>query len=289
MAPGCACSATRARGWAEHGAIVGVTEWPLWASIALKMVFAASMVVTATLVAEKSGPLVAGLIIAMPIAVGPTYVMLAWHATPQFIAQSALGSLASNACTGLFCTFYILLARRVPLWISLPLATLSWLVGVWWSLDAALAPGTLLLLNAGVFALALLLTRGALGGRKLLAGAKRWFDLPLRALFVGLFAGTVVTVSTLIGSGWTGVLAAYPILITSSIMMMQPRIGAQATAAAIATVLQGLIVYPLGFWIVHAFSVEWGVWMALLAALAVIVGWAALVYAWRSARPAMRG
>jgi hypothetical protein len=261
-----------------------VIDLPPWAAILVKMVFAASMVVVATMLAEKSGPLVAGLIIAMPVSVGPTYVMLALSATPHFMSQSALGSLASNACVGIYATVYVLIARRVPAWVSVPIAAGCWYLGALWSHHAGLSASWLLLINAAIYAGALPLTRHALGGRKLLAGARRWFDMPLRAIFVGLFAGTLVTVSHLIGSGWTGLLASFPLLITSSVLMMQPRIGAAATAAAIATVIRGLLVYPVAFWIIHAFSEGWGVWWAMLAALAVIVGWAGMIYAWRSAR-----
>jgi hypothetical protein len=91
-----------------------VSDIPLWLSIVVKVMFAATVVVSATLLAEKSGPLVAGLIIAMPISVGPTYVMLALTKAPSFIADSALGSIAANAAVAAFGTVYVLLARRVP-------------------------------------------------------------------------------------------------------------------------------------------------------------------------------
>lgn len=265
-----------------------MSDYPLWLSIALKMIFAATVVVSAAIMAERSGPLVAGLIMAMPISVGPTYVMLALAKPPQFIAVSALGSVAANTAVAAFGMVYVLLARRVPMAASLGLALLALFVVAWLEQRWSPAPLPVLLLSTAALVTSSLATRHALSGRKLLAGAKRWFDLPLRALFVGLVAGTVVTLSHTIGPEWTGLLAAFPLVLTSSIILMQPRVGAAATAAAIATAIQGIVIYPLAFLLIHWFSVDWGVWWAYLAALATIVGWAALVFAWRAPRAAIR-
>jgi hypothetical protein len=261
-----------------------VSEFPLWLSLVIKVAFAATVVVSATVLAEKSGPLVAGLIIAMPISVGPTYVMLALTTGPRFVADSALGSIAANAAVAVFGTVYVLLARRMPMPLSLSLALAAWFGTALLEQRWDPAPGVLVafssfMLLAGSFA-----TRHAVAGRKLLAGAKRWYDLPLRAAFVGVFAGALVTISYLIGPGWTGLLAAFPLVLTTSIVLMHPRVGAAATAAVIATAVQGIVIYPLAFLLLHVFSESWGTWWALGAGLALIMAWAALVYAWRVSR-----
>lgn len=261
-----------------------VSELPLWLSVAVKVVFAATVVVTATAAAEKSGPMIAGLILAMPLSVGPTYVMLALTASPHFISVSAVSSMGANAAVALYVAVYVALARRVPMPVSLSLGLLTWFGAAWLQHRWNPAPVPLLVVSTVFLGTAVLLTRHALAGRKLLAGAKRWYDLPLRALFVGLFAGTVVTVSHLIGPDWTGFLAAFPLVLTTSIVLMHPRVGAAATAAALATAIQGIFIYPLAFYLIHLFSEAWGVWWSFLAAIATIVAWAGLVYAWRTSR-----
>lgn len=261
-----------------------MSDAPLWLSIALKVVFAATVVLSAAAMAEKSGPLVAGLIMAMPISVGPAYVMLALTASPQFVAASALGSVAANTAVAAFGMVYVLLARRMPMVASLGLALLALFAVAWLERHWNPAPLPLLLVSTLALVISSLATRHALSGGKLPAGAKRWFDLPLRALFVGLVAGVVVTLSHTIGPDWTGLLAAFPLVLTTSIILMQPRVGAAATAAALATAMQGIVIYPFAFVLIYWFSVDWGVWWAFLAALATIVGWAALVFAWRAPR-----
>lgn len=257
---------------------------PLWLSILVKAAFAAAVVVTATRIAERSGPLVAGLVIALPVSVGPTYVMLALTTSPEFVAASAQGSLAANIAIATMATLYVRLSRRMPMPAALLLGFCGWLGMAWGLREAALPLAWLLAANVLAYAVALGLTRFALAGRKLLAGAARWYDLPVRALSVGAFAATLVTVSHFIGAQWTGILAAFPLVITSSVLLMTPRVGTPATAAAMATVIQGMVAYPLAYWIICARAVAWGPAWALLAALAVIVAWQGVVFAWRQSR-----
>ena len=265
-----------------------MTEFPLWVSLAVKIVFAATIVVAATAAAEKSGPLIAGLIIAMPVSVGPTYVMLGLTASPQFIAASALGSIAANAAVAVFVSIYVLLARRVAMPVGLALSLGGWFATA--ALEQHLKPAPLSLLAIATMALlaATLLTRHAQSGRALLTGGKRWFDLPLRALFVGLFAGAVVTASEAIGPAWTGLFAAFPVALTTSIVLMHPRVGVAATSAVLATAIQGIVIYPLAFILMYYTSVPWGVWWAMAVALGFIVAWAWLVYVLRRSRGALR-
>lgn len=260
-----------------------MSELPLLVAILIKAGSAATVVVAATMLAERSGPLVAGLIIALPVSVGPTYVMLALTAPPGFVARSALGSIASNGAVAVFGTVYVLLSRRVPIWISIPAALTGWFGTAWLADRLAPDPATLVAGATALLVAGSWLTRKAAHSRKLLAGATRAWDLPVRAAFVGLFAATLVTASHLIGPGWTGLLAAFPIALTSSIVLLQPRAGASAAAAVIATAVQGIVVYPLAFSLVYLLSEPVGVWWALAAWLASIVGWAALVFTWRRA------
>ena len=98
-----------------------MNDYPLWLSIMLKVIFAATVVISAAAMAERSGPLIAGLIMAMPVSVGPTYVMLGLTMPPPFVAAAALGSVAANTAVAAFGLVYVLLARRVPMPASLGL------------------------------------------------------------------------------------------------------------------------------------------------------------------------
>jgi hypothetical protein len=259
-----------------------LNELPLLVSILIKAGSAAAVVVAATMLAERSGPLVAGLIIALPVSVGPTYVMLALTAPPEFVARSALGSIASNGAVAVYGTLYVLLSRRAPIWVSVPASLGGWFCTAWLFDRFVPDPAALVAGASGLLVAGTVLTRKAAHSRRLLAGATRAWDLPVRAAFVGVFAASLVTASHLIGPGWTGLLAAFPIALTSSIVLLQPRVGAGAAAAVIATAVQGIVVYPLAFSLVYLLSRPVGVWWALAAWLTAIVGWGALVFVWRT-------
>jgi uncharacterized membrane protein (GlpM family) len=85
----------------------------------LKIAMTATIVVAASVVVERSGPFIGSLIAALPTAGGAAMIILALEHTPQFISQSAVGSLIANAACALFALCYAALAQRQSLWVSL--------------------------------------------------------------------------------------------------------------------------------------------------------------------------
>src|SRR6266478_5860069 len=97
-----------------------------WYGLVLKMAMTAAIVVTASVVAERTGPFIAALIAALPTAAGATYIILALEHPPAFIAASAVGSLAANAAVAVFALAYAALAQRHGIVLSITLALLIW-------------------------------------------------------------------------------------------------------------------------------------------------------------------
>ena len=258
-------------------------DLPWWILIGFKVLIAAGVVVTASVMAEKSGPFVGGLILALPVSVGPAYALLALQATPAFVAQSGLGSLASNVMVGAYVLTYLLLAARVPLGVSVGAAVAVWLSGVALLKVFDLSPMVLIALNVAAFAVIIPLSRRALSSTPPPMRVRRRFELPLRALLVGTLVGATLTLSALIGPAWTGIAMAFPITLTSSILIMQPAIGAAATCAVMASVVRGLVPFALAYWLIYAFAVPLGVWPALVLSLASILLWVGVLY-WRGLR-----
>jgi hypothetical protein len=56
----------------------------------LRMAIAAAFVVSASIVTERSGPVIGALVATLPISAGPSYVFLALDHDAAFIAQGAL-------------------------------------------------------------------------------------------------------------------------------------------------------------------------------------------------------
>ena len=68
----------------------------------------------------------------------------------------------------------------------------------------------------------------------------RWTDFAIRALLVASLVRAVVALSFCIGPGPTGVLAAFPVVFTSIMLILHHRIGGPAAAAVLASGILGL-------------------------------------------------
>ena len=120
----------------------------------LKIAMTASIVVAASLVVERSGPFIGSLIASLPTAGGAAMIILAIEHQPDFIAQSAVGSVVSNAVCAIFALAYAALAQRRSLAVSIVGAFAVWFccAGLTRLVDWSAAGAVLL--NAVVFPVA---------------------------------------------------------------------------------------------------------------------------------------
>ncbi len=183
--------------------------------------------VAATVAAEAAGPFWGGLIVSLPIAAGPAYVMLALQHDAGFIAASALGSFAVNAASFVFLAALALLAVRVRWGWALAGSLGAWAGAVLLIRQVAWDLVGASLLNLGVVLACLALTRsvGRETGAPGAAVRRRWFELPVRAAMVGLMVGGVVTGSRALGPALTGMAAVFPVAFTSFALLVLPRVG----------------------------------------------------------------
>jgi hypothetical protein len=240
--------------------------------LALRMAVAAAFVVTASFITERSGPVIGALIATLPVSAGPSYVFLALDHDAAFIAASALASLPINAATIFLGLIYVVLAQRwnaavsnggaVVVWITL--AALARMVP--WSLAGGL------IANAVAFGVCLPLLRRFRHVRMPLI-ARRWYDIPLRAALVATLVATVVTLSGWVGPGVSGTIALLPVVFTSIMLILHPRIGGPATAAVIANSGMGLMGFGVSIAVLHVAAVQFGSAIGLSLALVTGVGW----------------
>jgi hypothetical protein len=215
---------------------------------------------------------IGALIATLPISAGPSYVFLALDHDAAFIAEGALSSLAINAATMFLSLTYVMLAQRQNALVSIAGAMAVWIVfavlerRVHWSLTSGL------IANAIAFAICLPLMRRFQHARMPLI-ARRWYDVPLRAGLVATLVATVVTLSGWVGPEVSGTIALVPIVLTSMMLILHPRIGGPATAALIANGGWGLMGFGLAFVVLHIAALQFGSAIALCLALAVCLIW----------------
>jgi hypothetical protein len=241
-------------------------------TLALRMAVTAAFVVTASVITERSGPVIGALVATLPISAGPSYVFLALDHDAAFIAEGALASLPINAATIFLGLTYVVLAQRQSATVSCLSAVAVWVVlaftirTIHWSLAGGL------IANAVAFAICVPLL-GRFRNVKMPLITRRWYDIPLRASLVATLVATVVTLSGWVGPTVSGIIALFPVVFTSMMLILHPRIGGPATAAVLANSGWGLMGLGLAIAVLHVAALRFGSAVGLSLALATCVSW----------------
>jgi hypothetical protein len=130
-----------------------------------------------------------------------------------------------------------------------------------------------LAVNAVAFAVCVPLLERFRHVQKMPLITRRWYDIPLRASLVALLVATVVALSSRVGPTISGIMALFPIVFTSMMLILHPRIGGPATAAVIANGVWGLMGFSLAIAVLHVAAARFGSAVGLSLALATCVGW----------------
>lgn len=256
------------------------SDFVFWLALAVKLVLTAGIVVTASFVTERAGPLIGALVVTLPVTVWPAYVFLSLDHDANFIAESVVGGLAMNAVSGIFMLIYIVLAQRRGLAVSLLTALASWLILAVLARFVVWTATISILANVIVYTGCILLTR-RFRDVAIPQTVRKWYDVLLRTLLVCALMGTVLVISNVVGPVATGFVAVFPISTASTMLILQPRIGGPASAAVITNGLFGLAGIGAGLVALHFSIAPLGIIPALVLLLAVPVTWNLTVWAVR--------
>jgi len=239
-------------------------------SLATKMVVTALFLIIATFAAERAGPVVGGMISTVPISAGPAYVFLSLDHDIDFIVAAVLGSFAINVATCIFVLTYVVLAQKHRLVVSIGAALVVWFAAAAVIKATPWTTATAIIANGVAFVSCL-----TLGNRyrhaAMPAMVPRWYDMPLRAAMVAVLVAVVITLSASVGPALTGILAAFPIVLFSLMLILHPRMGGPATAAVLANSLLGLIGFALFCLTLHLAAMPLGFAAGFTLAVAVNV------------------
>jgi hypothetical protein len=257
----------------------------------LKIAMTAGIVVAASIVVERSGPFIGALIAALPTAGGAAMIILAIEHPPAFIAQSAVGSLVSNAMVAVFALTYAALAQRNGLLASISGAYFVWFGAAYLTHYVEWSAASAALLNAVVYPLTIVA-----GRRFRVAGVVRRVhptaaDLAWRTGVVTLCVIVVTAASYSIGSFASGLFAFFPVAMGSFFVILHSRLGGPAAASVAAHVQAPLIGLGLSLLAVHYLAEPIGVWWSYAVGLSTGIGWNGLLWLlrrWRN-RPTPSG
>jgi len=241
-------------------------------TLVLRMAVTAAFVVSASVITERAGPVIGALVATLPISAGPSYIFLALDHDAAFVAEGALASLPINAATMSLGLTYVVLAQRCGVLVSWVSAILVWVAlaalirTVHWSLMSGL------IVNAIAFAICIPLFARFQNVRMPLI-TRRWFDIPLRALLVSTLVAAVVTLSGWVGPKISGMIALFPMVFSSMMLILHPRIGGPPTAAVIANTAWGMMGLGIAIAVLHVTALRFGSAIGLSLALATCVSW----------------
>jgi len=241
----------------------------IWWVVLLRAVIGAGFVVTTSLVAELLGPFWGGLLVSLPVSAGPAFVMLALDQDDAFIAQAGVGGLVANAITQVFIAVIVLTAPRWRAPFVFAAAMLAWFAVAITLRQFVWSPFSAVCLNILAFAVFLPLTRAALNSGTGRAGqvGRRWYELPMRGLMVGVLVASVVTASSWLGPTLSGMAAVFPIMLTGLALVTLPRLGGEATAALFAGIMRAMPGFGLCMLIVALAAEPLGRWLGMGVAL----------------------
>jgi hypothetical protein len=240
-------------------------------SIAVKMIVTALFFVGATFAAERGGPVVGGMIATLPVSAGPAYVFLAFDHDAGFISAAALGSFVGTTATCVSILVYVMMAQRRGVVASVGLALVGWLTMIVMVRPYAWTAMTALLLVAVVFATGLVaVDRFRRAARPIYI--RRWYDVPVRAATVSILVAVVIILSATLDPALTGIIAAYPIVVTSLMAILHLRMGGPAAAAVLANSMLGLLGFAMFCLTLHLVAATAGAAVGLVVGVLVNAG-----------------
>lgn len=240
----------------------------------LKILMTASIVVIASVVVERSGPMIGAMIASLPTAGGAAYIILAWEHPPSFIALSATGGMISNIGVIVLAVVFATTAKRWTLIPALGAGYFAWFCVIVvakihdWNMPTAIA------CTIPIFAGAVVVSRRlqlAAERRRLKVSA---LDIAGRGALVAAFVTTITAFSHAFGSFLAGVFAFFPIALSSFLIILYRRVGASAASSVAAHMAVPLLGLSFAQVEIHYLAERIGVWWSYLLALAICAVWA---------------
>ncbi|HEX7881642.1 MAG TPA: hypothetical protein VF499_02770 [Afipia sp.] len=195
--------------------------------IVVRMIAAGTVVVIVSLVAERSGPAIGGVIAGLPVVLGPGFFFLLRDAEARFVSEAAVYSLLCLCATQVFLCVQVAIAARLT-----PVATVCLAIAAW----AATAGLVRLLPPEPLIAITLfaIVTAAARVVSSWFRGSEARPALPqdqaimiYRAVLAGSLVAATSVAASRVGARWSGLVMAFPVgyLVVSIAVRAQFGVG----------------------------------------------------------------
>jgi len=249
----------------------------------IKIVVSVLFVVLLSVIAERAGPRVAGVISGYPMGAAITLFFIAVEIGPDFAARSAIFAAAGLSATVAFVAGYLVglgwahgHSRATAIGIAVSTALAAYGAAAWLLSLFPIAGMGATAIAAGSIALAV---RGfrAIADVPIIDRNRLRFRVTLiRAAFAAVVILTITTAAKVVGPQWAGIFSAFPSTVLPLLVIIQFTYRPDHVRTIIKNVprgLQSLLVYIL---IVAAtydtLGVAWGTVMGYAAATIYLLG-----------------
>ncbi len=248
----------------------------------IKVLASILVVVLLSLIAERAGPRVAGIVSGYPLGAAISLFFIGVEIDPAFAARSAIFTAAGLSATVAFVGGYLLGLkaaegrRRIP---ALLLALLPALAA--YGLTAGLLSVIPInWMSAPLIAMASMVLAGRVFRAIPDAAIREKMQLGvaatlLRALFAALVILVITTMARLVGPGWAGLFSAFPITMLPLLVIIQFTYQPAHVRTIIKNVPRGLgslLAYALVVAATYAdLGIAWGTLLGYLAATLYLV------------------
>ena len=227
----------------------------------------------ATLLAERLGSRLGGLIANLPSNIVISYIFIALSGDIGYAASATSAVPVGMLIDTIFLLVLILaLGRGIVMAVLLSLA--SWLGLAW--LAASVSVSTVWITVPAYFVITVLIWWFLEHGIHLPAAERvrasfTWRALLVRAAFAGSVVATTVVLSHFLPSYWVGLVSTFPAVLLSSMVILTIAQGpafARATGKVLVLSSTNIVVYAL---VIRWAYPVWGVWWGTLAGFAAAV------------------
>ena len=248
--------------------------------IALSFVLAGVWISGATLLGEKLGSKRAGLITNLPSSILLSLIFMALTMGPEYAAATTKGTPVGMTIDTLFTFVFILMARK-GLSKALTISLIVWAITayVFIKLIPPLGIAGAIGLYVLVTALCFILAERVLHIRSVphKETTFSWKQILLRALFAGTVVAGAVTIAQFAPPYMTGILATFPAVLSSTLVIFTLSQGAdfaRATGKILILSSSNIIIYA---WIAGLTFPSLGPWIGTILSFATSVAYVALL------------
>jgi hypothetical protein len=237
--------------------------------IAFKLLITPLMIGMVTLAGRRWGSVVSGLLIGLPLTSGPISFILACEYGVDFAAQSAIGGMAGQISSCMFCLTYAHVGQRFNWPISIVLAIAAFLLSTTAlnSFTWQLLPAFFSLLCCIVVVSRLIPLRPV---QSKVSAPPRW-DLPARIFTATTFVIVLTTVADALGPQLSGLLAPFPVFGIVFAAFTHSQQGAKVTSNLLRGIVVSSVGYATFFIVVGSFLTNLGIALTyLLAAVSAV-------------------